>query len=289
MQHLESERLAALDHDAPTLDELAHLAGCAGCRAERDAFVALTVLARESAHAEGPRLTSWESLSSALRTEGLLTSTVDITPLSTPLVVRALDGSVARVDASPVVEALHAGAAAPSAPTSRRTTVRRAATVPAWTRIAAAVALMAGGAVAGRLSAGASALPAAGSLVGASDSAMALVNASVGAALQNTSLGGNESFASVQEATVALGEAQRVYERASLWLASNDTTTRSSDVYRARLAALDQMMAASRAALREAPQDPVLNHYFLATYTAREATLQQLGGALPVDKTIESY
>ena len=39
----------------------------------------------------------------------------------------------------------------------------------------------------------------------------------------------------------------------------------------------------------EAPQDPMLNHYFLAAYTAREATLQQLGGSLPVDTTIESY
>ena len=40
---------------------------------------------------------------------------------------------------------------------------------------------------------------------------------------------------------------------------------------------------------QDAPQDPVLNHYFLAAYTAREATLQQLGGSLPVDRTIETY
>jgi hypothetical protein len=49
------------------------------------------------------------------------------------------------------------------------------------------------------------------------------------------------------------------------------------------------MMAASRAALRDAPQDPVLNRYFLAASTARQATLQQLSGALPVDKSIEGY
>ena len=47
--------------------------------------------------------------------------------------------------------------------------------------------------------------------------------------------------------------------------------------------------AASRAALRDAPQDPVLNQYYLAAYTAREATLQQLMGTLPVNKTIERY
>ena len=49
------------------------------------------------------------------------------------------------------------------------------------------------------------------------------------------------------------------------------------------------MMSASRAALREAPQDPLLNHYFLSAYSAREATLQALGGTLPVDKTLERY
>jgi hypothetical protein len=100
---------------------------------------------------------------------------------------------------------------------------------------------------------------------------------------------GDRGFASVEQATDVLNRAQRDYERASLWLAANDSTVRDSDVYRARPAALDQMMAASRAALREAPQDPVLNHYSLAAYTAREATLQQLGGTLPVDKVIERY
>ena len=53
--------------------------------------------------------------------------------------------------------------------------------------------------------------------------------------------------------------------------------------------ALDQMMAASRAALRDAPQDPILNHYYLAAYNAREATLQQLVSTLPADKVIERY
>jgi hypothetical protein len=97
------------------------------------------------------------------------------------------------------------------------------------------------------------------------------------------------SFGSIAQATDVLNSAQRQYEQATLWLAANDTTVRASDVYRARLAALDQMMAASRAALRDAPQDPVLNRYFLAASTARQATLQQLSGALPVDKSIEGY
>jgi len=152
MQHLDPERLAAFDHDAPSAGELAHLASCALCRGERDAFSALATIPMRAAV---PRLTEWDALAVALRADGLLTSATT---------------------------------------------------------------------------------------------------------------------------TVATKAPSR-----------DDTTVRSSDVYRARLAALDQMMTASRAALRDAPQDPVLNHYYLAAYTAREATLQQLGGTLPVDKTIEGY
>jgi hypothetical protein len=49
------------------------------------------------------------------------------------------------------------------------------------------------------------------------------------------------------------------------------------------------MLTASRAGLFEAPQDPVLNQYYLAAYTAREATLRQLGESLPVDRVMESF
>lgn len=272
MQHLEAERLAALDEVEPTLDELSHLAACAHCRAEREAYAALRQMAYDTGRhvpaADAPRLTSWEALSSSLRHEGLLTSTVDITPLKTPVVVKFLqpqplagEPTDSPVAAEPTVTAMRRG-------------------MPSWARAAAAVALMAASAYAGRVSAGFAPAGTAADTNSASPSA--------GVTVQQV-LGGREMYASVDDATAALSRAQNEYERASLWLASNDTTTRSSDVYRARLAALDQMMAASKAALRDAPQDPVLNHYFLAAYTAREATLQQLGGALPVDKTIETY
>jgi hypothetical protein len=41
------------------------------------------------------------------------------------------------------------------------------------------------------------------------------------------------------------------------------------------------VMTEMRAALQEAPQDPVINQYYLATVGAREATLRQLGTTLP--------
>lgn len=258
--HLDPERLAAFDYDAPTTDELAHLASCAVCRAERQAYVTLQAMAIAMPRApQSSRLTDWDKLAVSLRSEGLLTTPAGPISSEQPVVVRSLGVSNAVV-ASP----------AQVAP------VRRAQ--PAWLQIAAALVLTIGGAFVGRLSTGASMLP-------ASSFAAAPATSPSATLASNTDAG----FASVQQASEVLYRAQSEYERASLWLAANDTTAHSSDVYRARLAALDQMMAASRAALRDAPQDPVLNHYFLAAYNAREATLQALGGALPVDKTLERY
>ena len=133
-------------------------------------------------------------------------------------------------------------------------------------KAAAAIVVIAGSVAVGRMSAGISATDADSSV---SETA--------------------SSFVSVSDAKNALDIAQLQYERASLWLSQHDSTPRNSDVYRARLAALDQMMAASRAALLEAPEDALMNHYFLTAFSAREATIQQLGSSLPVDKSLESY
>ncbi len=255
MRHVESERLASLDHEPLTELESAHLLQCAECRAERDAYAMLARLAMEergesgegamnSGEESGVALSDWESLSLRLREEGLVREA----------------GSSGRVS--------FAG---------------RMWSSGVW-RAAAALLLVAGGVYAGRLSA-----PGAGAGAGGELSDMASAGGSAAGSYVSSVLNGAAEFSSVEEATRVLATAQREYERASLWLASNDTTIRSPEVFRARLAALDQMMAASRAALREAPQDPLLNHYYLAAYTAREATLQQLVSILPVDKTIEGF
>lgn len=245
-RHLDAERLAAFDEAPWTAEENAHLAGCASCRAEQEAHMALQALARDlrrrDAESDAPRLVAWEAIAEGLQ--------------------------------QPEPSAVPRGRAAPPA---------RRAVLPSLRRAAAAVVLLTGGAVLGRLSGNASS---GGTAEGAVASAT-VSNTTRPVALDAPLAA--DGYATVEQATAELARAQRDYERASLWLAANDTTVRDSDVYRARLAALDQMMAASRAALRDAPQDPMLNHYFLAAYTAREATLQQLGGALPVDKTIERY
>jgi hypothetical protein len=237
MPHLEAERLAALDHDVPTAQELAHLAGCAACHAEWQAYAALARLAeREARHVEigdasSPPLTTWEALAPALRREGLL--------VDAPALARTVSPTAARVPAW-------------RAP---------------WRQAAAAAALLVVGALGGRWSASAP----------SRDSAVASVAVA------------DADFESLGEASAVLDRAQRDYERASLWIAAHDTTVNAQAAYRARLVALEQMLSASRAGLYEAPEDPVLNQYYLAAYTAREATLRQLGAALPVDRVMESF
>src|SRR2546423_1878497 len=72
MSHLPDERLAALFDEPPTSAELAHLASCERCAAERAAHRSL----RELANAEGARigapLTDWDSLAPALRADGVI-------------------------------------------------------------------------------------------------------------------------------------------------------------------------------------------------------------------------
>jgi len=94
------------------------------------------------------------------------------------------------------------------------------------------------------------------------------------------------AFASRADAATALEQAERTYRLAAAFLAEHDSTegggTRDLQQVQTRLAALEQMVATSRAALYAAPQDPVINQYYLATLGAREATRRQISGAQPV-------
>lgn len=268
--HLDAERLAAFDHEPFTDAELAHLTACASCRAEQEAMTRLVDLAHgvlesesadEAAGRSAPRLVAWEQIAAGLAREDGTRDVLTATATATASPAAVLSASVHRL------------------PEQRF----RAVGFRRLKFSAAAALLLATGATFGRLT-------------GSSSTGMSLASASQAAVAESLGLNGGvvpvanrDGFASVEEASTMLERAQRDYERASLWLAANDTAQHDSEVFRARLAALDQMMAASRAALRDAPQDPVLNSYYLAAYTAREATLQQLMGTLPVNKTIERY
>jgi len=89
-----------------------------------------------------------------------------------------------------------------------------------------------------------------------------------------------------------LNRAGEEYQRASAYLSASSTEIplpQSPSAYRTRLAALDNVMSDMRDALKEAPQDPVINQYYLATVGAREATLRQLGTTLPAGAKLNRF
>jgi hypothetical protein len=93
----------------------------------------------------------------------------------------------------------------------------------------------------------------------------------------NASASGAGGFTSADEAWTALNRAGEEYQRASAYLNAVQTArSDSSSIYQTRLAALNQVMRATESARESAPNDPVINQYYLATMGAQEATKQQL-------------
>jgi hypothetical protein len=161
----------------------------------------------------------------------------------------------------------------------------RRAVVIKWTvRIAASLVLVTGGVLAGRMSATAGVAPQAAQVAppeGTGD----------GSSVANAQP--ISSFRTPDDAVKALSASQQTYQSAAAYLAAQDTTSHfiglNENTYRARLTALDDIIAATRAALYQAPQDPVLNQYYQGTLSARQATLVQLRGITPVAARKGSY
>ena len=316
MPHLPAERLAALADDAPlhatpprddargvvpidpiTAEEAEHLAACVECARERDAYRVLLAVAADERARLAPPLTSWGAISAQLREEGLLAG---------------ITGDGARDE--PAIPALAFALTGPQ-PLGRR---RASFAGRRWGRRAAAAALfVVGGAIAGRASAG---LPPLGLFGIGSVAARDSVRVAMAAAGNAAAAGGATdaaattaaaaaslvadtmvAFRSTTDALVALAKAEHEYQVAAAYLLAHDSSTGSagaarlassgdsSGIYRARLAALDNVMAATREALYEAPHDPVINRYYLATVGAREATLQQLNTALPAGARLTRF
>jgi hypothetical protein len=147
-----------------------------------------------------------------------------------------------------------------------------------WMQVAAGLALAVGGAAVGRMSAGAPPLPTQSASVAQSSATNTppATNASLASSTEQT-------FKSPEEAWDALNRAGEEYQRASAYLSASNTEVpmpQNPSQYRTRLAALDGVMSEIRGAMKEAPQDPVINQYYLTTVSAREATLRQLGTTL---------
>ena len=259
MLHLSSERLAELADGEPTIAEAEHLAACAICATERSAHQRLLTLASDERDRIAPPLTDWGSLSARLREEQII----------------ATDGTA-------VVEA----------PTTIVPFVAPRPHRRVWLaglRVAAGLVFALGFGALGRMSANASPAPSSGELKSLATQIMG------GAAddLLPPMLGNDQSaFGTVDEALASLEDAQRKYDRAVAFIAAHDSTESSpeaGDVYRTRLAALDEMAETSRLALSVAPADPVLNQYYISTLGAREVTLRQLGSVLTPGKRLSRF
>lgn len=151
-----------------------------------------------------------------------------------------------------------------------------------WMQIAAGLVLAVGGALAGRMSAGAPIL-ASGSMQSENVPAPASQSGPAANASASTASFTSPQFKSTDEAWETLNRAGEEYQRASAYLSSSNAEVpmpNDPSQYRTRLAALDNVMTEIRGALKEAPQDPVINQYYVTTVGAREATLRQLGATL---------
>lgn len=154
-------------------------------------------------------------------------------------------------------------------------------------RIAAGFVLVVGGALVGRASAGAPLLP-------LPQQSSTQESPAPAASTPNTTLASDAMtpFNSPEQAWEVLNRAGEEYQRASAYLSETNNEVpmpASTDQYRTRLAALDNVMSEMRTALREAPQDPIINQYYMATVGAREATLRQLGTVLPASARMNRF
>ena len=145
-----------------------------------------------------------------------------------------------------------------------------------WLQSAAAILLLIGGIGIGRATIGLPSTEGSPGIAQASGGGVA-PSTTTAPSVPATSASGDASFASVDDAAATLHRAVTDYERASQFLAANNTTGESRDslsMYLDRAAALDKIVNATESALRTAPHDPVINQYYLATMGARAATQQ---------------
>jgi len=145
-----------------------------------------------------------------------------------------------------------------------------------WLQAAAAVLLVAGGTIGGRMSAGASPVP---------------VRTLAKATPSSTTTDSAAHFHSVEDARAAQSQAQLLYQNATAFIAQQDTTApaESPAGMRTRLAALDRARRVLGEALNEAPSDPVINGYYLSTIGQREATIRQMNVASPAGYRLTTY
>jgi len=275
MRHLSPERIASLVDEPATVEERTHFELCSLCRAD---FVAVRrIVASAAAERERPitPLVPWQQLAGALRDEGMLA------PQRAGL---SVSGDVRSIASAP--------SAVQPAPNAYDHGLRGQARDAPWMRMvgmaAAAALLVTVGVAGGRATADGTR--------GGPELSPAI--ASVQRAVPGAPVTAVANFRSPEDARATLNSAEEVYSGALLWLAAHDSalaprqfggSEAAATNYRQRLEVLDAAMATARRALYEAPDDPVMNRYYLATLGAREVTLRRLTTVLPASQQVLEY
>jgi len=277
MQHLSPERIASLVDEPATVAERTHFELCSLCRAD---YVAVRrIVAGATAERDRPiaPLVPWQQLAGALRAEGL------IAPERAGLSLTASGAVRSIVSAPGVGQPLHH-------PDDHA--VRGRSRIAPWMRMvgmaAAAALLVTIGVAGGRATAA--------GVRGGQELSPAI--AAVQRAVPVAPVTAVAQFRSPEDARATLNSAEEVYSGALLWLAAHDSALAPRQLggseaaatnYRQRLEVLDAAMATARRALYEAPDDPVMNRYYLATLGAREVTLRRLTTVLPASQQVLEY
>lgn len=255
MEHLTLEKLARLVDHAPSDEEARHLERCGACRTELEAL-------RDQTEGLGhlpelrPPPHGWERLAARLREEGL-------------------------VRAAPAGAEGRGGRTSPRVPSRGplRSGSSRRAGLPGWMQAAAGIVLLVTGT---GLGLGLSSLaPGTGDAAGgARGAAGGELPVAMMAALEDPDAGPGLTLQEAEELVRVTEEWYRtalVHYRERLAAEGGDSPAGTNPV--TRFATLEALLAASRAAVREAPTDPFLNGLLVNMRAERDATLRGIQAA----------
>lgn len=248
MKHLDPEILAAWADSPPNGPAANHLRECARCRDELEAFRLQTGALRDLPDLRVPR-DDWDTLEARLAAEGL----IHIPELRSR---RAM-----AITTSPIAKPIQEIGVRP---------LNRSWGSQPWFRTAAAAVLFLAGAGTGALAFGAGGAPGGemAGIRGGETSALGLAAAALESGAPAESI---EEAASALQLSEARYLSALARYRELLLEAGGEPSGADPSV---RYAALERLVAASQAAVREAPTDPFLNGVLLSAVAERQATLR---------------
>jgi hypothetical protein len=250
--HLSRIDLARLVDEAPAPDERRHLETCSACMEELAALTAQTRALGGLAPVQ-PAPEAWAALEERLRDEGLMEAVSSRHGTSAPVELRA-----------------------PAAPVRSRWGRRRG-----WLQAAAGVALFVAGGISGSLvTTRGAGEPGAGAELGASVTEPRGSGAVPAAAVPEVVPADSEP--SLRDSETLVRQAEDLYMQALLGyrdqLDRSDNSVLPRDPV-GRLVMLENLLAASEAAVREDPADPFFNGLLVNTAAEHRATLEAMTSA----------